>query len=89
MDNVSLPAGLQTLTFSSRFNQSMDKVSLPAGLLTLTFGLQFNQSMDKVSLPAGLQTLTFGGRFNQKAWTKPSLLAGESTSWPPDAHFWN
>ncbi len=46
MDNVSLPSGLQSLTFSSSFNQSMDNVALPDGLQSLTFGNDLNQSMD-------------------------------------------
>eukprot|EP00931_Biecheleriopsis_adriatica_P018491 TRINITY_DN12948_c0_g1_i14.p1 TRINITY_DN12948_c0_g1~~TRINITY_DN12948_c0_g1_i14.p1 ORF type:complete len:112 (-),score=25.87 TRINITY_DN12948_c0_g1_i14:29-364(-) len=51
MEKVSLPAGLQSLTFGARFNQRMEKVSLPAGLQSLTFGADFNQSKEKVSLP--------------------------------------
>eukprot|EP00931_Biecheleriopsis_adriatica_P027866 TRINITY_DN16678_c0_g1_i3.p2 TRINITY_DN16678_c0_g1~~TRINITY_DN16678_c0_g1_i3.p2 ORF type:complete len:122 (-),score=23.93 TRINITY_DN16678_c0_g1_i3:76-441(-) len=72
MDKVSLPAGLQNLTFGRGF--SMDKVSLPAGLQSLTFGDEFDQCMDKVSLPAGLQNLTFGRGFNQ-SMDKVSLPA--------------
>ena len=60
-----LPAGLQTLTFGYRFNQSLDKTVLPGSLQTLKFGWVFNQSLDKTALPACLQTLTFGYHFNQ------------------------
>ena len=45
-DNIGLPAGLQSLTFSDTFNQSMEKVSLPAGLQSLTFGKDFYENME-------------------------------------------
>ena len=35
---VTLPSGLQTLTFGYAYNQSLEKVTLPSGLQTLTFG---------------------------------------------------
>ena len=65
LDGVSLPSGLQNLTFGNEFNQPLDRVSLPSGLQSLTFGNKFNQRLDGVSLPSGLQSLRLGYRFNQ------------------------
>ena len=62
---VTLPNGLQTLTFGWEFNQSLAGVTLPSGLQSLTFGWEFNQSLAGVTLPSSLQTLTFGWKFNQ------------------------
>ena len=42
LDNVRLPASLQSLTFDQRFNQSLDNVRWPAGLQNLTFGWQIS-----------------------------------------------
>ena len=63
--NVSMPNGLQSITFGDRFNQSLETVTLPGGLQTITFGYRFNQSLEKVALPGGLQAITFGYHFNQ------------------------
>eukprot|EP00419_Tripos_fusus_P011463 CAMPEP_0172660496 /NCGR_PEP_ID=MMETSP1074-20121228/4095_1 /TAXON_ID=2916 /ORGANISM="Ceratium fusus, Strain PA161109" /LENGTH=205 /DNA_ID=CAMNT_0013476115 /DNA_START=79 /DNA_END=693 /DNA_ORIENTATION=+ len=65
LPHVTLPSGLQQLTFGSFFNQSLDHVTLPSGLQQLTFGMAFNQSLDQVTLPSGLQQLTFGRYFDQ------------------------
>ena len=65
LDNLTIPSGLQSLTFGDKFNQSMDNTTLPSGLQSLTFGWDFNQSMDNMTLPSGLQSLTFGVGFNQ------------------------
>ena len=47
LDNMTWPAGLQSLTFGDNFNQSLDNVTWPAGLQSLTFGEGgFNQSLD-------------------------------------------
>ena len=54
MENVALPAGLQTLIFGGLFNQSVENVALPPGLQTLTFGEKFDQSMENVALPADI-----------------------------------
>ena len=56
--------GLQSLTFSSFFNQSIE-FQLPSSLLDLTFGEDFNMSLDNVALPRNLQHLTFGFYFNK------------------------
>ena len=78
MENVTLPACLQTLSFgsitlSSRlqsltcghdFTQSMENVTLPAGL-PLAFGELFNRSLEDATPPARLQSLTFDSYFNQ------------------------
>ncbi len=56
---------LQTLTFDSRFNQSLDAIVLPTSLQELTFGYHFDQSVDKLVLPNSLQQITFGENFNQ------------------------
>ena len=47
---VTLPNGLQTLTFSWEFNQSLAGVTLPSGLQSLTFGWEFNQSLAGVTI---------------------------------------
>jgi hypothetical protein len=70
VDDLSLQSHLmwntlESVTFGSRFNQSIADVTLPSGLQSLTFGRRFNQSMDHVTLPSGLQSLTFGVLFNQ------------------------
>ena len=57
---VTLPSGLQSLTFGHDFNQRMDRVSLPSGLHSLAFGWSFNQSMENVILPSGLHSLALG-----------------------------
>ena len=35
MDKVTLPSGLQSLTFGDRYDQSMDQMTLPSGLQSL------------------------------------------------------
>ena len=65
MDIVSLPGGLQILTFGYDFNISKDNMDLPGNLQGLTFDWEFNQSMDNVALPSGLQSLTFATQFSQ------------------------
>ena len=75
---VTLPSGLQTLTFGYAYNQSLEKVTLPSGLQTLTFGYAYNQSLEKVTLPSGLQTLTFGRCYNQSL-EKVTLPSGLQT----------
>ena len=57
---VTLPSGLQTLTFGHEITHSLAGTTLPSCLQTLTFGFLFNQSLTGVTLPSGLQTLTFG-----------------------------
>ena len=57
---VTLPSGLQTLTFSSGFDRNLEKASLPSGLQTLRLAKCFNQCLENVTLPSCLQTLTFG-----------------------------
>ena len=69
MTQVTLPAGLQSLTFGEDFNHDMTQVTLPAGLQNLTFGHDFNQDMTHVTLPAGLQSLTFAPIFWQRTMT--------------------
>ena len=54
LDNVTLPAGLQSLTFGQSFNQSMENVMLPAGLQVLDFGHYFDHSLESVTLPSGV-----------------------------------
>jgi len=85
MEKVTLPSGLQSLTFGDKFQhrltfgdkfyQSIEKVALPSGLQSLTFGYMFNHSMEKVALPPGLQSLTFGYEFNQ-SMEKVALPSG-------------
>ena len=41
LDNVTWPAGLQSLTFEGDFNQNLDNVTWPEGLQSLTFGETF------------------------------------------------
>ena len=48
LNNVTWPAGLQSLTFGENFDKNLNKVSWPAGLQSLTFGYFFNQSLNKV-----------------------------------------
>ena len=70
LDNLTWPAGLQSLTFGWCFSQSLDDVTWPAGLQSLTFGeysdasqsvlSTFNQGLDNLTWPAGFQSLTFG-----------------------------
>ena len=57
---VSLPNSIKTLSFGSRFNQSLVGVTLPSSLETLSFADCFNKSMDDVTFPSSLQALTFG-----------------------------
>ena len=59
LDNVTWPAGLQSLTLGDRFDQNLDNVTWPASLQSLTFGEHFDQSLDNVTLPAGLENLAF------------------------------
>ena len=56
--NVTLPTGLQSLTFGKAFNQNIDNLTLPNGLQSLTFGEAFNQSMDNVTLSIGVQRIS-------------------------------
>ena len=42
LDHVTLPSGLQSLTFGYKFNQSLDNTALPSGSQSLTFGTYFN-----------------------------------------------
>ena len=65
LDHVTLPSGLQSLTFDDGFNHSLDNTVLPSCLRNLTFGWCFNQSLDNTALPTGLQSLEFGGNFDQ------------------------
>ena len=64
--NLTLPNGLESLTFGLRFNQSLPNTTLPSSLQSLTFGDTFNQSLDNTTLPSGLQDLDFGTCFNQR-----------------------
>ena len=79
--------GLQSLTFSSFFNQSIE-FQLPSSLLDLTFGEDFNMSLDNVALPRNLQHLTFGFQFNKRIQNValPSglktLAFGDMFNWP-------
>ena len=57
---VTLPSGLQTLTFGSGFDRNLEKASLPSGLQTLRLAKCFNQCLENMTLPSCLQTLTFG-----------------------------
>eukprot|EP00931_Biecheleriopsis_adriatica_P067227 TRINITY_DN4139_c2_g1_i6.p2 TRINITY_DN4139_c2_g1~~TRINITY_DN4139_c2_g1_i6.p2 ORF type:complete len:121 (+),score=24.05 TRINITY_DN4139_c2_g1_i6:38-364(+) len=72
MENVSLPDGLQSLTFGDEFNQSMENV-------------EFNQSMENVRLPDGLQSLTLSYKFNNsiEKVTWPDNLKKLLTTKPP------
>ena len=72
---MTWPAGLQSLSFGYRFNQSLDRVAWPAGLQRLTFGYEFNQSLDNVTWPASLQILTLGHCFEQSL---------DNVVWPED-----
>ena len=65
VSKVAQHRGLQSLTVSLHFDQSMEKVALPSGLQSLTFGSEFNQSTEKVVLPSRLQSLTFGFHWSQ------------------------
>jgi hypothetical protein len=65
MDKVTLPDGLESITFGSNFNQPLDKVVFPLGLKSVTFGECFNQSLEKVNIPPNLESITFGEGFNQ------------------------
>eukprot|EP00435_Cladocopium_sp_Y103_P025582 s1063_g6.t1 len=75
LDDVTLPASLESLTLDDYFNQSLRHFRLPPGLQSLTFGSQFDQSLQDVTLPSSLTNLTFGDSFNRflepVAW--PSL----------------
>ena len=48
LDGVTLPSGLQTLTFGMWFNKSLKQVMLPSGLQRLTFGAAFDQRLGGV-----------------------------------------
>eukprot|EP00435_Cladocopium_sp_Y103_P064451 s54_g26.t1 len=61
---VTLPEGLQSLTFGDQFNQSLQGVAFPSSLESLIFGAEFNQSFWAMSLPNNLRSLTFGVQFN-------------------------
>ena len=77
--DVTLPEGLQNLTFGDNFDQSLDNVRWPAGLQSLNFGQRFNQSLDYVTWPPGLQTLTFCDRSNDCGEFNQSL---DNVKWP-------
>jgi hypothetical protein len=64
---VTLPSGLEMLTFGRQFNQDLRPVTLPSNLQSLTFGYCFNQRLDKVTWPRSLQHLTFEGPINDSA----------------------
>ena len=76
LSGLTLPNGLQNLTFGGGFNQSLHGVTLPNSLQNLTFGDQFNKSLKGVTLPSSLQNLTFGDQFNKslEGVTLPSSL---------------
>ena len=65
LDNVTLPSGLQSITFGFRLDQSPDAVTLPSDLQGIPFGFCFVQGLGAVSLPSGLQSVTFGSRLVQ------------------------
>ena len=62
---VSLPFGLQRLTFVAYYAQSTEKVSLPPGPQSSAFNAYFDQSTEKVSLPFGFQRLTLVAYYAQ------------------------
>ena len=66
MHDVTLPSGLQSLTFGHTFSQNIESVKSPRGLQSLAFGSKFNQIMDNVILPSGLQNLSFGHQFQSE-----------------------
>jgi len=76
LDNVTWPAGLQSLTFEGLFNQSVENVTWPAGLQRLSFGRKFDQSLDNVTWPAGLQSLTFASSIGRKLAESDIVLPG-------------
>ena len=66
LDNVTWPAGLQSLTFGDQLRSEPGQRDMAiAGLQSLTFGDGFDQSLDNVTWPAGLESLTFGENFSQ------------------------
>ncbi len=65
LDNIVLPATLQTLWFVGLFNQSLSVFSLPASLQTLKLGHYFTHPVTDVTWPPTLHTLAFGFHFNQ------------------------
>ena len=52
MNDVALPAGLQSLKFDLFYNQSIEHVAFPAGLQSLTIGRNYKQSIGKMGQPA-------------------------------------
>ena len=67
LEKVTLPSGLQSITFGDYLNQSLEKMTLPSDLQSITFGADqmFNQTFENVTLPSALQTITFRLAFNQ------------------------
>ena len=63
---MTLPTGLQSLTFEGHFNQRRDNMTVATGLQSLTFEGHFNQRLDNMTVATGLQSLTFEGHFNQR-----------------------
>ena len=76
LSGLTLPNGLQNLTFRGGFHQSLQGVTFPTSLQNLTFGTEFNQSLEGVTLPSSLQNLRFGSEFNQslEGVTLPSSM---------------
>ena len=66
--DVTLPSGLQTLTFGygCEFDQSLEQMTLPSGLQTLMFGSGFDQSLEKATLPSGFETHLGGEDFGNR-----------------------
>ena len=51
LDNVRLPACLESITFGDSFNQSIQNVRMPLELRSITFENNYNQSLDSVWPP--------------------------------------
>ncbi len=65
MDNIVLPASLQTLIVESYAKQAFNVVIIPSTLHSLILGDFFNQSLVGVTLPTYLSSLVLGAFFNQ------------------------
>ena len=87
LQQVTLPSGLQSLTFGGKLNQGFLRATLPSSLESLTVGHDFNsfferfpqmpeQNLERVILPSGLRNLTFGHLFTHslQGVTLPSGL---------------
>lgn len=69
LKGVSLPEGLQELTFGFRFNASLKRgeISWPPGLKKLVFGARWNRNLSgaKYTWPSSLEVLRLGAAFNR------------------------